>query len=251
MAKTRLLTAGATVAALAALTACSGGADEPTASASASATTAATATANADGSVTIEHAFGTTTIEGTPENVATVQWANHEVPLSLGVVPVGMAKANFGGSDVLPWVDEALTELGGEPVLFDETDGIDFEAVANTDPDVILAAYSGISQEDYDTLSAIAPTVAFPTEAWATTWRDMITYNAMGMNKACRGGGAHRRPRGADGGCHGRISRARGQDRHVHDARRHGRPVDRELLHDQRSPRCILRGPWPWRSCRR
>ncbi|MFV0285681.1 MAG: iron-siderophore ABC transporter substrate-binding protein, partial [Demequina sp.] len=68
------------MAALAALTACSGGADEPTTSASASATTAATASANADGSVTIEHAFGTTTIEGTPDNVATVQWANHEVP---------------------------------------------------------------------------------------------------------------------------------------------------------------------------
>ena len=30
--------------------------------------------------------------------------------------------------------------MGAEtPVLFDETDGIDFEAVADTDPDVILA----------------------------------------------------------------------------------------------------------------
>ena len=134
------------------------------------------------GSIEIQHAFGTTVIEGTPERVATVQWANHEVPLSLGVVPVGMAEANFGGAPVLPWVEEALADLGGEqPVLFDETDGIDFEAVANTNPDVILAAYSGLTQEDYDTLSQIAPTVAFPTQAWATQGRDMVSFNAQGM----------------------------------------------------------------------
>ena len=46
--------------------------------------------------ITIEHALGTTTIESQPERVATVAWANHEVPLALGVVPVGMAAANFG-----------------------------------------------------------------------------------------------------------------------------------------------------------
>ena len=46
--------------------------------------------------VTIEHAFGTTTIDAKPERVATVAWANHEVPLALGVVPVGMAAATFG-----------------------------------------------------------------------------------------------------------------------------------------------------------
>src|SRR3712207_8900168 len=54
------------------------------------------------------------------------------------------------------------------PVLFDETDGLDFEAVADTDPDVILAGYSGLTQEDYDTLSDIAPVVAYPEAAWAT-----------------------------------------------------------------------------------
>ncbi|MBB3676884.1 iron-siderophore ABC transporter substrate-binding protein [Modestobacter versicolor] len=143
------------------------------------------------GSVTIEHAFGTTTIEGEPERVATVNWANHEVPLALGVVPVGMAAANFGdddGNGLLPWVEERLTELDAEtPVLFDETDGIDFEAVADTDPDVILAAYSGLTQEDYDTLSEIAPVVAYPEAPWATGWRDVIEVNAAGMGMATEG----------------------------------------------------------------
>ncbi|MGY1744954.1 iron-siderophore ABC transporter substrate-binding protein [Blastococcus sp. SYSU D00695] len=147
--------------------------------------------AGADDSVTVEHAFGTTTIEGTPERVATVAWANHEVPLALGVVPVGMAAANFGDDDgdgLLPWVSERLEELGGEtPVLFDETDGIDFEAVADTQPDVILAGYSGLTQEDYDTLSEIAPTIAFPEAPWATPWREMIEINSAGMGMAEEG----------------------------------------------------------------
>ena len=138
-----------------------------------------------EGPITISHAFGETTIEGKPERVATVAWANHEVPLALGVVPVGMAKAAYGDDDgdgILPWVEDKLEELGGEqPVLFDETDSIDFEAVADTNPDVILASYSGLSQEDYDTLSKIAPTVAYPEGAWGTSMDQMIEMNATAM----------------------------------------------------------------------
>ncbi len=141
--------------------------------------------------VTVEHALGTTTIETEPQRVATVAWANHEVPLALGVVPVGMAAANFGDDDgdgLLPWVSERLEELDAEPpVLFDETDGIDFEAVADTDPDVILAGYSGLTQEEYDTLSEIAPVVAYPKGPWATAWREVIEVNAAGMGMAEEG----------------------------------------------------------------
>lgn len=141
--------------------------------------------------IVIEHALGTTEILEKPERVATVQWANHEVPLALGVVPVGMAAANFGDDDgdgLLPWVKEKLDELGADtPVLFDETDGIDFEAVADTDPDVILASYSGLTQEDYDTLSEIAPVVAYPEGPWATSWRDVIEFNSAGMGMAAEG----------------------------------------------------------------
>jgi iron complex transport system substrate-binding protein len=141
--------------------------------------------------ITIKHALGTTTIKKAPKRVATVNWANHEVPLALGVVPVGMAAANFGDDDgdgVLPWVDDKLKELGGEkPVLFDETDGIDFEAVSDTAPDVILASYSGLTQEDYDSLSEIAPVVAYPEQPWATDWREMIELNSTAMGMADEG----------------------------------------------------------------
>lgn len=141
--------------------------------------------------VTIEHAFGSTTIEEKPENVATIAWANHEVPLALGIVPVGMSKATWGDDDdngVLPWVEEKLDELGAEtPVLFDETDGIDFEAVADTAPDVILASYSGLTQEEYDTLSKIAPVVAYPDIAWGTPWEEMVEMNSAALGLADEG----------------------------------------------------------------
>lgn len=139
--------------------------------------------------VTIQHAYGETTITAQPERIATVAWANHEVPLALGVVPVGMSKATWGDDDndgVLPWVEDQLEVLGAEtPVLFDETDGIDFEAVADTQPDVILAAYSGLTQEEYDTLSKIAPVVAYPEVAWGTSYEDMIRLNskAIGLSE--------------------------------------------------------------------
>lgn len=141
--------------------------------------------------LTIEHALGTTVIEAKPERVVTVNWANHEVPLALGVVPVGMAFADWGDDDgdgLLPWVKEKLDALGAEtPVLFDEGDGIDFEAVAELNPDVILAAYSGLDQQTYDTLSEIAPVVAYPEAAWSTDWRDMIRLNSMGMGMQAEG----------------------------------------------------------------
>jgi iron complex transport system substrate-binding protein len=141
--------------------------------------------------ITIKHALGTTIIKKKPERIATVSWANHEVPLALGVVPVGFAKANFGDDDgdgLLPWVSERLKELGaGKPVLFNEGDGIDFEAVARTKPDVILAAHSGLTQKDYATLSQIAPVVAYPEAPWSTDWRDTIRLDSTAMGMAAEG----------------------------------------------------------------
>ena len=112
------------------------------------------------------------------------------MPLALGVVPVGFAAAGFGDEDgdgLLPWVAARLDDLGADtPPLFDEGDGIDFEAVAATQPDVILAAYSGLSRSDYDTLSMIAPVVAYPASPWSTDWRQMIRLNAQGMGMAAQ-----------------------------------------------------------------
>lgn len=150
--------------------------------------------AESSSGATVEHAFGSTRVPATVERVAAVNWANHDVALALGVMPVGFAAQTWGVEDdsrMLVWTKEKVDELvaaGAQaPVLFDETDAIDFGAVSATSPDVILAAYSGLTQEDYDTLSEIAPTVAYPSHPWTTAWRDMIRLDSAAMNRAEEG----------------------------------------------------------------
>ncbi|WP_407272156.1 iron-siderophore ABC transporter substrate-binding protein [Radiobacillus sp. PE A8.2] len=141
--------------------------------------------------IVIEHAFGETVIDSKPERVATIQWANHDVALALGVVPVGFSAANYGVQDdsgLLPWTKEKLDELGvEEPNIYQDTDGLDFEAISDSNPDVILAGYSGITQEDYDILSEIAPVVPYKTGPWVTTWREQVMLNATGMGMKSEG----------------------------------------------------------------
>ncbi|MGJ6965983.1 iron-siderophore ABC transporter substrate-binding protein [Streptosporangium sp. G11] len=190
MKRPRSLCILAVTAVLLGIAGCGGQSETKTESASATGDPSASSSAGAF-PMTIEHALGTTTIQAKPERVATVNWANHEAPLALGVVPVGMAAANFGdddGDELLPWVKKRLEELQAKtPVLFDETDGIDFEAVADTKPDVILAAYSGLTKQDYETLSDIAPVVAYPDAAWATPWREIIKMNSKAIGLAGEG----------------------------------------------------------------
>ncbi|TCK92599.1 iron complex transport system substrate-binding protein [Natranaerovirga hydrolytica] len=141
--------------------------------------------------ITIQHAFGETVIENEPERVVTISWGNQDVPLALGIVPVGISEANYGvtdGSGLLPWTAEAFDALGVDaPVLFNDTDGLDYEAINDVQPDIILAAYSGITQEEYDLLSSIAPVVAYPNLPWQTFWREQIIINATGMGMESEG----------------------------------------------------------------
>lgn len=141
--------------------------------------------------IVIEHAFGETVLEEKPERIASIAWGNHDVVLALGVVPVGLSAANYGveeGNQLLPWTADKLKELGGEnPVIFQDTDGLDFEAISDVNPDVILAAYSGLTQEEYDTLSEIAPVIAYQTSPWLAPWREQVTFNSIGMGMAEEG----------------------------------------------------------------
>ncbi len=136
--------------------------------------------------IVIDHAFGQTVINEKPTNIVTIAWGNQDVPLALGVAPVGVSRATFGQLDengLSPWTAEAFTNLGVTPVTFDETDGLDFEAINNTNPDVILASYSGITKEDYDMLSQIAPVVAYVESPWQTSWREQIALSSKGIGR--------------------------------------------------------------------
>lgn len=127
--------------------------------------------------VTVEHAFGETTIEEEPVRVATLGWTDHDHALALGVVPVGATKLTWGGNEEgsSDWFDAALEDLGGEaPVRYDDSDGAPVQEIAALSPDLILATNSGITEAEYKKLSKIAPVVAYPEAPWVTDWRTSL-----------------------------------------------------------------------------
>jgi iron complex transport system substrate-binding protein len=110
---------------------------------------------------TIEHKYGSTTFESAPERIVTVGLLEQDALLALGVTPVGTTEW-FGEYDgaVWPWAQEYL---GGEvPEVVGDATAVDFEQITGLEPDAIIALYAGLTQEQYDTLAAIAPTVAQP-----------------------------------------------------------------------------------------
>ena len=127
--------------------------------------------------VTIEHAFGSTEITEEPKRVATLGWSDQDAALALGVVPVGATKLTWGGNaqGSSDWFDAALEKVGGEqPVRYDDSDGAPVEEIAKLDPDVILATNSGITEQEYQKLSKIAPVVAYPEAPWVTPWQTSL-----------------------------------------------------------------------------
>jgi iron complex transport system substrate-binding protein len=139
--------------------------------------------------VTIPHAFGETTIAEEPTRVVTWGWGSTDAALALGVVPVAMPHQAYGGDaeGVLPWIRQHL-EATGTPVPEVLPDAAEppFEAIAAARPDVILAVYSGITESDYELLSQIAPTVAYPDQPWATPWTDTVRIVGTALGRSAQ-----------------------------------------------------------------
>ncbi len=123
---------------------------------------------------TITHKYGTTEVTEAPERVVAVGLTEQDTLLALGVAPVGVTKW-FGEApgQIFPWATDALEATGGElPEVLSDTDGIQIEKVAALDPDLIVGIYSGMTQQEYDLLSEIAPVVASPDKVdYTTSWQ--------------------------------------------------------------------------------
>lgn len=126
--------------------------------------------------VTLSHVYGDTTITEKPERIVTIGWASQDVVAALGTVPVATGDFTWGSVDkYLPWFKDRVEELGGPlPELLQYVgDEIDFEQVLSLKPDLILAVHSGISENEYERLSEIAPTVAYKDLAWTSDWKEL------------------------------------------------------------------------------
>lgn len=120
--------------------------------------------------VTVDHAYGSTTIDAEPMRIVTIGWSGQDSVIALNKVPVAMESFSGDGieNNILPWDASRLN--GAKPVLMTTNPDIPFEQILGLDPDVILAVYSGIDEGEYKRLSDIAPTVAFPDQPWDTAW---------------------------------------------------------------------------------
>jgi iron complex transport system substrate-binding protein len=137
--------------------------------------------------VTIEHKYGSTTIEKQPERIVVVGLREQDPLLALGVVPVATTEW-FGEHPgaIFPW---ATDELGSAkpPTVLTNADGVQIEKVAAQRPDLILGIYSGLTQKEYDALSKLAPVVAQPKGQvdYGSSWQDeqLITGRAVGQSE--------------------------------------------------------------------
>ncbi|MET0196123.1 MAG: iron-siderophore ABC transporter substrate-binding protein [Rhodococcus fascians] len=155
---TRLLRwAAAAAAAALLLSACSSSSDD----------TASTPTSGSESSgafpVTVDHAFGETTVESEPQRVVSVGYTEQDTLLALGVIPVGVTEW-YGEQPYAtwPWAQDALGDA--QPEVLDIADGFQYERIVGLEPDLIIATNAGLDQESYDRLSEIAPTIAHSGE---------------------------------------------------------------------------------------
>lgn len=136
--------------------------------------------------VAIAHAYGETTIPAEPQRIVTWGWSNEDVVIALGEVPVAMPFQSYGGGDngVHIWVEEALAAAGAEmPTVLQASSEPPIEQIAALDPDIIIAAYSGITEDQYAILSGIAPTVAYLGAPWSTSWQDLTLTIGKALGK--------------------------------------------------------------------
>jgi len=127
--------------------------------------------------VTLDHAFGSTTVSAPPSRVAVVGLGDADVLLALGVVPVLVPVWNGSVDDgVGSWARPHLA--GAAPIpLANATTDFDLEPIAAATPELIVAVNNAIEEDVYRKLSAIAPTVLHaPGQTdWALPWKDVTT----------------------------------------------------------------------------
>lgn len=144
--------------------------------------------------VTIQHAFGETIIEKAPTRVVAAGWGGLDLALGYGVIPVAAPLETWGANEngSMPWTDEAMKALGVEwgsekaPVQYSTADGNNYVEVAKAQPDLIICVHSGLTKEDYEQFSKIAPTLAYPGKPWSTSWQDATTMVGQALGQSAK-----------------------------------------------------------------
>lgn len=104
------------------------------------------------------HKFGTTVVPEEPQRIVIAGLSEQDAVLALGYEPIATTEW-FGEQPgaIWPWARAAMGKE--EPVVLSNSDGFEFEEIAALRPDLIIGTNSGMTKEDYDKFSAIAPTI--------------------------------------------------------------------------------------------
>lgn len=152
-------------------------------------TTTAADKASAAFPVTIEHKYGSTTIEAEPKRIVTVGMTDQDTFLALGIKPVGVddwfGERPYGN---WPWTKARWGSF--KPTVVGQYDEYKFEKIAALRPDLIVGLYSGMTKGSYAKLSKIAPTIAQPKghADYSAPWQLMaeISGRAVGREAEAR-----------------------------------------------------------------
>ena len=140
------------------------------------------------GARTIKHKYGRTEVSGVPERVVTVGFTDQDYVLALGVVPVAVREW-FGEKPYATW-SWAQDELGdAEPEVLPSTE-LNFEQIAGLEPDLIVGVSSGMTDQEYGTLSEIAPTLPQSGEFvdFGVPWQDQTRAIGRALGREDRAG---------------------------------------------------------------
>lgn len=138
--------------------------------------------------VTIDHAYGSTEIDGEPTRILTLGLSDQDPLLALGVAPVAVSPW-YGDYEYAtwPWAQDELGDAKPQ-VLNGGVRGEEkppLEEIASLEPDLILSLYNGTTKEQYDELSKIAPTVVPTTEYgnFQITWQEATRVTGVAIGR--------------------------------------------------------------------
>ncbi|MFC4949546.1 iron-siderophore ABC transporter substrate-binding protein [Pseudonocardia sp. GCM10023141] len=132
----------------------------------------------------VTHKFGTTDVPAAPKRVVSLGYTDQDAILALGVVPVAIREfTGMQPSATWPWAQDKLQ--GQQPEVLQLTE-LKPEAIAALRPDLIVAISAGLTKDQYDLLSKIAPTISQPAEFvdYGTPWQQATRMTGAALGKS-------------------------------------------------------------------
>jgi iron complex transport system substrate-binding protein len=123
--------------------------------------------------LTVTHSQGETTLPAVPERIVALStsWADTVLAFDIDPIAVGVLTGYAPADGTFPWQGDYQPT----PIALSLLGDPDFEAIAATSPDLILADFSARNSAVYDRLSQIAPTIApLSDSGYVDPWRDQV-----------------------------------------------------------------------------